>query len=55
MLPHHTVAGSLAQTCESPAVRCDFVCDCSDCSDERDCGKFKKSSLYGLLLNSPVF
>ncbi|XP_036973964.1 apical endosomal glycoprotein isoform X1 [Acanthopagrus latus] len=32
------VAGSLAQTCQSPDVRCDFVCDCSDCSDERDCG-----------------
>ncbi|XP_050949827.1 apical endosomal glycoprotein [Labeo rohita] len=22
----------------SPEVRCDFVCDCQDCSDEEDCG-----------------
>ncbi|XP_073334470.1 apical endosomal glycoprotein [Pagrus major] len=32
------VAGSLAHPCQSPGVRCDFVCDCSDCSDESDCG-----------------
>lgn len=23
----------------SPEDRCDFVCDCQDCSDEQDCGK----------------
>ena len=28
------------QTCEvPPEQKCDFVCDCSDCSDELDCGK----------------
>nr|XP_046231633.1 apical endosomal glycoprotein [Scatophagus argus] len=27
-----------AHPCESPAGKCDFVCDCSDCSDEQDCG-----------------
>ncbi|XP_058472794.1 apical endosomal glycoprotein [Solea solea] len=24
--------------CESPGNKCDFVCDCSDCSDEQNCG-----------------
>nr|XP_061836878.1 apical endosomal glycoprotein isoform X1 [Nerophis lumbriciformis] len=24
--------------CLSPERRCDFVCDCSDCDDEQDCG-----------------
>ncbi|KAM7393213.1 hypothetical protein PAMA_008047 [Pampus argenteus] len=30
-------AGSQANPCLSEQ-RCDFVCDCSDCSDEQDCG-----------------
>ncbi|XP_070781146.1 apical endosomal glycoprotein [Enoplosus armatus] len=30
-------AGSWTQ-CESPGKKCDFVCDCLDCSDEQDCG-----------------
>ncbi|XP_053734237.1 apical endosomal glycoprotein [Synchiropus splendidus] len=25
-------------SCSGPERRCDFVCDCSDCSDEQDCG-----------------
>ncbi|XP_041816416.1 apical endosomal glycoprotein [Chelmon rostratus] len=31
-------AGSLVRRCLSPEGKCDFVCDCSDCSDEDDCG-----------------
>ncbi|XP_068609348.1 apical endosomal glycoprotein [Brachionichthys hirsutus] len=30
--------GSGASPCLSPATKCDFVCDCADCSDEQDCG-----------------
>lgn len=30
-------AGSLTQ-CLTPEGKCDFVCDCSDCADELDCG-----------------
>ncbi|XP_034565719.1 apical endosomal glycoprotein [Notolabrus celidotus] len=30
-------AGSLTR-CQTPEGKCDFVCDCSDCSDELDCG-----------------
>ncbi|XP_059214592.1 apical endosomal glycoprotein [Centropristis striata] len=33
-----SVFGSWAHACQSPDKKCDFVCDCSDCSDERDCG-----------------
>ncbi|XP_074472870.1 apical endosomal glycoprotein [Sebastes fasciatus] len=32
------VAGSWAHRCSSPDKKCDFVCDCSDCSDEQECG-----------------
>ncbi|KAE8284847.1 Apical endosomal glycoprotein MAM domain-containing protein 4 Precursor [Larimichthys crocea] len=32
------VACSWAHPCESPERKCDFVCDCTDCSDEQDCG-----------------
>ncbi|CAN9504832.1 unnamed protein product [Ophioblennius macclurei] len=31
-------AGSCSQWCQAPERMCDFVCDCSDCSDEKDCG-----------------
>ncbi|XP_031133327.1 apical endosomal glycoprotein isoform X1 [Sander lucioperca] len=31
-------AGSWAHPCETPERKCDFVCDCSDCSDEQNCG-----------------
>nr|XP_020474330.1 apical endosomal glycoprotein isoform X2 [Monopterus albus] len=24
--------------CQAPEKKCDFVCDCTDCSDEQDCG-----------------
>nr|XP_057920717.1 apical endosomal glycoprotein isoform X2 [Doryrhamphus excisus] len=27
--------------CESPERKCDFVCDCSECDDEQDCGYLK--------------
>ncbi|XP_051268409.1 apical endosomal glycoprotein [Dicentrarchus labrax] len=37
LLTLQLVAGSWAQ-CQSPERKCDFVCDCSDCSDEQDCG-----------------
>ncbi|XP_067430915.1 apical endosomal glycoprotein isoform X1 [Thunnus thynnus] len=30
-------AGAQANPCETD-LRCDFVCDCTDCSDEQDCG-----------------
>ncbi|XP_068430298.1 apical endosomal glycoprotein [Clinocottus analis] len=30
--------GSWAQKCQAPDGKCDFVCDCADCSDELDCG-----------------
>lgn len=39
ILSYYTVAGSYP--CLSPEMKCDFVCDCSDCRDEQDCGKFK--------------
>lgn len=45
ILSFYTVVGSWAQTCESPQVNCDFVCDCSECSDEQDCGTFKSYCL----------
>ncbi|KAI3361689.1 hypothetical protein L3Q82_002051 [Scortum barcoo] len=32
------VAGSWADPCQSPERKCDFVCDCTDCGDEKDCG-----------------
>ncbi|CAJ1070802.1 LOW QUALITY PROTEIN: apical endosomal glycoprotein-like [Xyrichtys novacula] len=32
------VTGSWSGRCETPEGKCDFVCDCSDCSDEQDCG-----------------
>ncbi|XP_072228678.1 apical endosomal glycoprotein [Leuresthes tenuis] len=31
-------AGAWAPRCQTPEGKCDFVCDCSDCSDEQDCG-----------------
>ncbi|XP_068585715.1 apical endosomal glycoprotein isoform X1 [Cebidichthys violaceus] len=31
-------AGSGAHVCQAPERKCDFVCDCVDCSDEQDCG-----------------
>ncbi|XP_078811764.1 apical endosomal glycoprotein isoform X1 [Oryzias latipes] len=31
-------AGSQAPRCQAAEAKCDFVCDCSDCSDEDDCG-----------------
>uniref|UniRef100_UPI0037E80A4D apical endosomal glycoprotein n=1 Tax=Semicossyphus pulcher TaxID=241346 RepID=UPI0037E80A4D len=35
-------ACSGAQRCETPEGKCDFVCDCSDCSDEQNCGYREK-------------
>ncbi|XP_044029538.1 apical endosomal glycoprotein isoform X2 [Siniperca chuatsi] len=32
------VASYWALPCQAPERKCDFVCDCSDCSDEQDCG-----------------
>ncbi|XP_042365818.1 apical endosomal glycoprotein [Plectropomus leopardus] len=31
-------AVSWAHQCQTPEWKCDFVCDCSDCSDEENCG-----------------
>ncbi|XP_056146869.1 apical endosomal glycoprotein [Lampris incognitus] len=31
-------ASSQGHPCQAPERKCDFVCDCSDCSDEEDCG-----------------
>ncbi|KAL7376442.1 hypothetical protein ABVT39_008220 [Epinephelus coioides] len=31
-------AVSWAHRCQTPEGKCDFVCDCSDCSDETNCG-----------------
>ncbi|KAK2888523.1 apical endosomal glycoprotein [Channa argus] len=30
--------GSWSQVCQAPERKCDFVCDCDDCSDEQNCG-----------------
>ncbi|XP_060917207.1 apical endosomal glycoprotein [Labrus mixtus] len=35
---HFAAAGSRTQRCDTPEGKCDFVCDCTDCSDEQDCG-----------------
>ncbi|KAK2872509.1 hypothetical protein Q8A67_022406 [Cirrhinus molitorella] len=35
---HRAVALERNDCSNSPEVRCDFVCDCQDCSDEQDCG-----------------
>uniref|UniRef100_UPI003AAC9054 apical endosomal glycoprotein n=1 Tax=Centroberyx gerrardi TaxID=166262 RepID=UPI003AAC9054 len=35
-------AGSQAHPCQAPERKCDFVCDCSDCSDEQSCGYRRK-------------
>ncbi|KAF7663376.1 hypothetical protein LDENG_00212220 [Lucifuga dentata] len=32
------VTKSQAPPCQTPESKCDFVCDCSDCSDEQNCG-----------------
>ncbi|XP_054896543.1 apical endosomal glycoprotein isoform X2 [Poeciliopsis prolifica] len=32
------VCASGSSRCETPEGKCDFVCDCSDCSDEQNCG-----------------
>lgn len=37
LLSLHFAAGSLTR-CMTPEGKCDFVCDCSDCIDEQDCG-----------------
>ncbi|XP_040915419.1 apical endosomal glycoprotein [Toxotes jaculatrix] len=34
----HWAAASQAHACQAPERKCDFVCDCTDCSDEQDCG-----------------
>ncbi|XP_062268278.1 apical endosomal glycoprotein [Platichthys flesus] len=34
----HWVADSQVQSCQTPEGKCDFVCDCDDCSDEQNCG-----------------
>ncbi|KAK2818904.1 hypothetical protein Q5P01_024465 [Channa striata] len=31
-------AGSWSHVCQAPERKCDFVCDCNDCSDEQNCG-----------------
>lgn len=37
-----TAAGSWALLpCQAPERNCDFVCDCTDCSDEQNCGTFQ--------------
>ncbi|XP_041825093.1 apical endosomal glycoprotein [Melanotaenia boesemani] len=36
-------AGSLAPLCQTPESECDFICDCSDCSDEQNCGYKEKT------------
>ncbi|KAG7216661.1 hypothetical protein INR49_023375, partial [Caranx melampygus] len=33
-----TAAQCGAHVCEAPDKKCDFVCDCIDCSDEENCG-----------------
>ncbi|XP_036070478.1 apical endosomal glycoprotein isoform X2 [Oryzias melastigma] len=38
LLSFQLAAGSPAARCQTAEVKCDFVCDCSDCSDEEDCG-----------------
>ncbi|XP_068105051.1 apical endosomal glycoprotein [Hyperolius riggenbachi] len=38
-----------ASTCElREQSRCNFVCDCWDCSDERDCGYHRDSPVWGV-------
>uniref|UniRef100_A0A3B5QH38 MAM domain containing 4 n=1 Tax=Xiphophorus maculatus TaxID=8083 RepID=A0A3B5QH38_XIPMA len=37
------VCASGSSRCETPEGKCDFVCDCSDCSDEQNCGYSGKS------------
>lgn len=32
------VVGTEVHLCEAPEKKCDFVCDCSNCEDEQDCG-----------------
>ncbi|XP_038124298.1 apical endosomal glycoprotein isoform X2 [Cyprinodon tularosa] len=32
------VYASWSSLCETPEGKCDFVCDCSDCADEQNCG-----------------
>ncbi|KAM6117416.1 apical endosomal glycoprotein [Phoenicopterus ruber ruber] len=39
---------TVINSCSSPAERlCDFVCDCSDCSDENQCGYLQGSAVLG--------
>ncbi|XP_029025618.1 apical endosomal glycoprotein isoform X2 [Betta splendens] len=35
-------AGSRADSCQAPERTCDFVCDCSNCNDEHNCGYSEK-------------
>ncbi|KAM9735076.1 apical endosomal glycoprotein isoform 1-T1 [Menidia menidia] len=38
LLTLQSAACSWAPRCETTEGKCDFVCDCSDCSDEQECG-----------------
>jgi len=51
MCLHHysysTAAALDREDCSgTPEDRCDFVCDCKDCSDEQDCGKILKFCIF---------
>ncbi|XP_056260241.1 apical endosomal glycoprotein [Seriola aureovittata] len=38
LLSLHWAAEAQAHICQAPEKKCDFVCDCTDCSDEENCG-----------------
>ncbi|KAM4719502.1 LOW QUALITY PROTEIN: apical endosomal glycoprotein [Anableps anableps] len=43
LLSLQRVYASWPSRCETPEGKCDFVCDCSDCADEQNCGYSGKS------------
>ncbi|XP_034153048.1 apical endosomal glycoprotein isoform X2 [Esox lucius] len=38
ILTFHWVIGTQRNACQAPEMKCDFFCDCTDCSDEKNCG-----------------
>ena len=46
---YYTVVRSHGHECQAPEGKCDFICDCSDCSDEDNCGKTLKASSYRIM------
>ncbi|XP_035995951.1 apical endosomal glycoprotein [Fundulus heteroclitus] len=43
LLIFQCVYASWPSRCDTPEGKCDFVCDCSDCADEQNCGYSGKS------------